>query len=683
MNLGGIVADAGVLTMMELQAGDSGRGSSSMYSGNSTPVSHSSRKKAGAAIGGGSVVGGGRHLRVDSHDFCDDNLSVATDATDRQVGGNGRTAKLHNQEMVDVSVDQEYGEFGETDPYSYKARKTLWGSSINTRDGILRDHGLAVFTTRRQKIRYYSIFACMMISLVVIIGVSVSVTQPGKNNGDEEDTREPLVPPTTTTTTTTDEQQQTPTDQEAMTATDTTAVATPPHDMCDYDKDDDTIVPTPQVQCFCEGGISRWKEGQLDKYQHLKDNWIESFRNEEPFDFEPDSCHSHNAALVWLASDDANYDSPEFFLGAQDRYTLAVLFQEWKGFEWNQQEGWLGYSSTHPCDWYGITCDDKSLGGKVTEVRLTENNLHGELRPELAWLEELRILELGENHLQGTIPPKLLQDLAPTLQYLSLSVNSLTGTVPREIGEMDRLVKLAVDLNTLVGTIPTELGTCTSMEVLQLWDNQFEGPFGSEHIGDMTKLRDLLLHNNDKLTGTISAQWALDAPHLASLDISATKLKGTLPTEFGLWTDLVRCNVENVEHLDGTIPTELIGLPKLQHLKLSDNKLQGELPSDVVYGTQLQTLLLNDNELEGTIPTALGAIPSLQTLKLYNNKLEGSIPTELASVATLTEINLSGNPNMEGSVPQGLCELRSNDLRSLVTSCGLECDIPACCTQCA
>jgi len=269
MNLGGIVADAGVLTMMELQAGDSGRGSSSMYSGNSTPVSHSSRKKAGAAIGGGSVVGGGRHLRVDSHDFCDDNLSVATDATDRQVGGNGRTAKLHNQEMVDVSVDQEYGEFGETDPYSYKARKTLWGSSINTRDGILRDHGLAVFTTRRQKIRYYSIFACMMISLVVIIGVSVSVTQPGKNNGDEEDTREPLVPPTTTTTTTTDEQQQTPTDQEAMTATDNTDVAsaTPPRGMCDYVDDDDAAFPTPLVQCFCEGGISRWKEGQLDRHQ--------------------------------------------------------------------------------------------------------------------------------------------------------------------------------------------------------------------------------------------------------------------------------------------------------------------------------------------------------------------------------------------------------------------------------
>ena len=58
---------------------------------------------------------------------------------------------------------------------------------------------------------------------------------------------------------------------------------------------------------------------------------------------------------------------------------------------------------------------------------------------------------------------------------LSLQDNQLTGEIPPEIGNLTHLTGLLLYDNQLTGTIPTEIGNLTNLEVLYLSDNQLTG----------------------------------------------------------------------------------------------------------------------------------------------------------------------------------------------------------------
>ena len=55
-------------------------------------------------------------------------------------------------------------------------------------------------------------------------------------------------------------------------------------------------------------------------------------------------------------------------------------------------------------EWEGVTTDGN---GRVTELKLTENQLRGEIPPELGNLASLTRLLLWQNQLTGEIPPGL------------------------------------------------------------------------------------------------------------------------------------------------------------------------------------------------------------------------------------------------------------------------------------
>ena len=58
---------------------------------------------------------------------------------------------------------------------------------------------------------------------------------------------------------------------------------------------------------------------------------------------------------------------------------------------------------------------------------------------------------------------------------LSLQDNQLTGEIPPEIGNLTNLTGLLLYDNQLTGTIPPEIGNLTNLEVLYLSDNQLTG----------------------------------------------------------------------------------------------------------------------------------------------------------------------------------------------------------------
>ena len=107
------------------------------------------------------------------------------------------------------------------------------------------------------------------------------------------------------------------------------------------------------------------------------------------------------------------------------------------------KDNWL---SDEPLgQWHGVNADGN---GRVTELRLSENRLSGELSEELGNLVNLQVLKLGANHAcdSGGCRPD------------SPSPNRLTGTIPPELGSLSNLEQLNLSGNQLTGCIPQDLG---------------------------------------------------------------------------------------------------------------------------------------------------------------------------------------------------------------------------------
>ena len=91
---------------------------------------------------------------------------------------------------------------------------------------------------------------------------------------------------------------------------------------------------------------------------------------------------------------------------------------------------------------------------------LHDNNLSGEITPELGGLDTLIELDLSKNWLMGAIPPEL-GNLA-NLKVLDLSDNNISGEFPRELGKLTNLKILGLEGLHLSGCTATELAALSS-----------------------------------------------------------------------------------------------------------------------------------------------------------------------------------------------------------------------------
>ena len=312
-----------------------------------------------------------------------------------------------------------------------------------------------------------------------------------------------------------------------------------------------------------------------------------------------------------------------------DRAALVALYNSTDGENWSRNTNWL--SAQPLADWHGVTTD---ADGRLSEVRLPENLLQGELPSALGSLTNLILLQLGYNQLSGSIPTGL-GGLA-NLETLSLENNQLSGSIPPRLGNLTNLETLSLESNQLSGTAPSELGGLINLETLSLESNQLSGTVPSE-LGGLINLETLSLESN--------------------------QLSGTIPSELGGLANLEALSLAS-NQLDGSIPSGLVALTSLVRLDLSDNQLVGRIPSGLASLTRLKQLDLRYNRLSGNIPTAIGSLSRLTELYLSDNQLSGGIPSELANLSKLVHLDLSQN-RLRGSLPRELGGLANLELLAL------------------
>ena len=244
-------------------------------------------------------------------------------------------------------------------------------------------------------------------------------------------------------------------------------------------------------------------------------------------------------------------------------------------------------------------------------------------------------------------------DAAGRVIGLELGENGLTGAIPKELGNLDRLERLVLWGHPLGGGIPAELGGLIRLEELILNGNNLSGPIPAE-LGRLTNLKVLRAAQNN-LTGPIPASLG-NLSRLESLTLGSNNLSGPIPAELSRLTDLQHLGLLG-NNLSGPIPAELGRLTSLEELWLNSNNLSGPIPAELGRLTSLEELLLNSNNLSGPIPTELGRLTSLELLWLNSNNLSGQIPAELGRLTSLERLALSYNL-LSGELPASLTGLR-------------------------
>ena len=402
---------------------------------------------------------------------------------------------------------------------------------------------------------------------------------------------------------------------------------------------------------------------------------------------------------------------------AADRAALVALYNAADGSNWAwATEGWL--TDAPIGEWEGVTTDGS---GRVIGLSLFQNQLSGEIPPELGNLTNLVWLSFYGNRLSGEIPPELgnlsnlidldlvsnqLSGKIPSelgsfanLEGLWLGVNRLSGEIPPELGSLSNLRDLALGGNQLSGKIPPELGNLASLEGLWLVGNHLNGEIPPE-LGSLTNLEDMYLSGNrlsgcipeglrnvpDKDFSELGLPFCGDQPPtptdsdrdaLVALYNATDGPNWTTSTNWltdrplSEWHGVDTDDNGRVTGLDlafnglsGEIPPQLGSLSNLEALRLNRNQLSGEIPPELGSLSSLEALRLNRNQLSGEIPPELGSLSNLEALRLNRNQLSGEIPPELGSLTNLTNLYLDFN-QLSGCIPEGLKDVPNNDFSAL------------------
>ncbi|XP_059428713.1 receptor-like protein 6 [Corylus avellana] len=297
-----------------------------------------------------------------------------------------------------------------------------------------------------------------------------------------------------------------------------------------------------------------------------------------------------------------------------------------------------------------------SIGNSISFtslLSLSSNKFYGHIPRSICNATYLRVLDLSNNILSGTIPQCLFklsetqEGLNRSLGVLNLRRNNFTGAISNTFPRKCGLQTLNLNGNQLEGKLPKSLAKCTALEVLDLGNNHIEDAFPC-YLKNISMLHVLVLRSN--IYGPIdcsghNASW----PMLQIVDLAANNLTGKLPIKyFSDWKAITDDKNE--------------AQSQLNHLRFEDESLDiyyQDVITVTIKGLEVElvkilsifnSLDFSCNNFGEIIPEEIGELKSLYILNLSHNAFMGQIPPSLGKLSQLESLDLSNN-DLIGEIP--------------------------------
>ncbi|KAJ4724687.1 LRR receptor-like serine/threonine-protein kinase [Melia azedarach] len=255
-----------------------------------------------------------------------------------------------------------------------------------------------------------------------------------------------------------------------------------------------------------------------------------------------------------------------------------------------------------------------------------------------------------------------------SLEELELSNNNFTGTIMPTSGlcGLVHLQELHLNDNDLAGFLPWCWKNMTSLRVLDVSNNQFTGNISSSSLIHLTSIQVLTLSSNH-FQIPFSLEPFFNHLNLKQFYGGDNQIYAEAYSHF-LIPKFQLNSLELSGHLnDGTFPKFLYHQHDLQDVDLSHNNLRGEFPNWLLENnTKIESLVLVNNSLSGPIRMPSNFTRQLIYLNVSRNAFNGSIPLSLGNMKSLVSLDLSNN-QLTGGIPKQLA-MGCFSLRFLVLS---------------
>ncbi|KAL2337719.1 hypothetical protein Fmac_012165 [Flemingia macrophylla] len=290
-------------------------------------------------------------------------------------------------------------------------------------------------------------------------------------------------------------------------------------------------------------------------------------------------------------------------------------------------------------------------------LSLSNNTLSGSIPDSLCKASYLQVLDLSINNISGTIP-SCLMTFGKTLGVLNLRKNNLTGPIPDIFSAACALRTLDLYQNKIDGKIPKSLSNCKTLEVLDLGRNEIMDVFPCLLI-KISSLRVLVLQKN-KLHGQIECSNTNGTWHkLQIIDLAINNFSGKLPGTFftNTWWEAMMSRENQAEFKVNHIRYQFLqyGNP-IYYQDSVTVTIKGQRMELVKILTAFTSIDFSSNHFEGEIPKEMFNFKALYTLNLSNNAFSGQIPPSIGNLKELESLDLSKN-SLEGNIPIELTTL--------------------------
>ncbi|WVZ51115.1 LOW QUALITY PROTEIN: hypothetical protein U9M48_002292 [Paspalum notatum var. saurae] len=293
-------------------------------------------------------------------------------------------------------------------------------------------------------------------------------------------------------------------------------------------------------------------------------------------------------------------------------------------------------------------------------INMSNNQIYGGLPKYMELMSSLGQLYLGSNQISGQIPP-----LPPNLTVLDLSMNSLSGHLPSNVGYINTLSLLVrrPTANLLPHGSPSQ--SPSSVFPRAFFRSGSFGPcwppppaavaqrrVGGATTGPVEGLRHLLL----AAAFFGGSSWLPTAP-LEGPSPPGQLKSPLLPCSFKVQKPIWHYNITSDKLIDRS-PVAFLDLfaNVLTYLDMANNFIQGELPP-CIWEMSLEFLNLSNNSLSSEFPWPERNYRSLVFLDLTRNNFSGAVPMKIGNLVGLHFLRLSHN-KFSGEIPETITNLR-------------------------